>query len=51
MLKFILLNTLATLVLTEDLVIQPRYLEDVPRTRVVGGEEARPHSWPWQVRK
>ncbi|XP_012993512.2 elastase-1-like [Esox lucius] len=49
MLKLILLSVLTILVLTEDLVLQPRYLEDVPQTRVVGGEVARPHSWPWQV--
>ncbi|NP_001291187.1 uncharacterized protein LOC105028862 precursor [Esox lucius] len=49
MLKYILLSALATLVLTKDLVLPPRYLEDVPQTRVVGGEVARPHSWPWQV--
>ncbi|XP_010900188.2 elastase-1-like [Esox lucius] len=49
MLNFILLNALATLVLTEDRVFQPRYLENVPQTRVVGGEVAWPHSWPWQV--
>ncbi|KAL0977933.1 hypothetical protein UPYG_G00163470 [Umbra pygmaea] len=36
-------------VLAEGLSIQPRYLEDVPQTRVVGGEEAKPHAWPWQV--
>ncbi|XP_034143220.1 elastase-1-like [Esox lucius] len=49
MLKYILLSALAILVLTEDLVLQPRYLEDVPQTRVVGGKVAKPHSWPWQV--
>ncbi|XP_010900187.1 elastase-1 [Esox lucius] len=49
MLKLILLSALTILVLTEDLVLQPRYLEDVPQTRVVGGEVAKPHSWPWQV--
>ncbi|XP_028969527.2 elastase-1-like [Esox lucius] len=49
MLKYILLSALAILVLTEDLVFLPRYLEDVPQTRVVGGEVAKPHSWPWQV--
>ncbi|XP_068935043.1 chymotrypsin-like elastase family member 2A [Petaurus breviceps papuanus] len=26
----------------------PRYLPN-PATRVVGGDDARPHSWPWQV--
>ncbi|XP_012993513.1 elastase-1 isoform X2 [Esox lucius] len=49
MLKFILLSALAALVLTEDVPLQPRYLEDVPQTRVVGGEVAKPHSWPWQI--
>ncbi|KAJ7999397.1 hypothetical protein DPEC_G00193980 [Dallia pectoralis] len=49
MLKFLLFSGLATLVLTQDQVLQPRYLKHVPNTRVVGGEEARPHSWPWQV--
>uniref|UniRef100_A0A3P8YIT4 pancreatic elastase n=1 Tax=Esox lucius TaxID=8010 RepID=A0A3P8YIT4_ESOLU len=49
MLKYILWSVLTTLVLTEDLVLQPRYLEDVPQTRVVGGKVAKPHSWPWQV--
>ncbi|KAL0977930.1 hypothetical protein UPYG_G00163410 [Umbra pygmaea] len=49
MLKIILLSALTGLVLAEDLSLQPRYLEDVPQTRVVGGREARPHAWPWQV--
>ncbi|KAJ7999402.1 hypothetical protein DPEC_G00194030 [Dallia pectoralis] len=49
MLKFILLSALAALVLTESSPPQPRYLEDLPVTRVVGGEVATPHSWPWQI--
>lgn len=29
---------------------EPRYLEEAPEERVVGGEVARPNSWPWQVK-
>ncbi|XP_045079163.1 elastase-1 [Coregonus clupeaformis] len=49
MLRFVLLSVLAALVLAVDLVPQPRYLEDVPEQRVVGGEVAQPNSWPWQI--
>uniref|UniRef100_A0A6Q2YUW3 pancreatic elastase n=1 Tax=Esox lucius TaxID=8010 RepID=A0A6Q2YUW3_ESOLU len=35
--------------MTEDLVSKPKHLEEVPRTKVVGGEVALPNSWPWQV--
>merc|ERR1711887_112795 len=48
MLRFLLLTTLAALVLAE-LEPQPRYLEDSAEERVVGGEIARPNSWPWQI--
>nr|XP_043879145.1 elastase-1-like [Solea senegalensis] len=47
MLRFIVLTSLAALVLAE-LEPQPRYLED-SLERVVGGEVARPNSWPWQI--
>ncbi|XP_073323743.1 elastase-1-like [Pagrus major] len=47
MLRFLVLTSLAALVLAEP-VPQPRYLED-RLERVVGGEVARPSSWPWQV--
>ncbi|KAG9340603.1 hypothetical protein JZ751_021158 [Albula glossodonta] len=47
MLRFLLLTALAALALAEDLP-QPRYLEHL-QTRVVGGEVARPNSWPWQI--
>ncbi|XP_020485046.2 elastase-1 [Labrus bergylta] len=47
MLRFLLLTSLAALVLAE-LGPQPRYLED-NLERVVGGEVARPNSWPWQI--
>ncbi|XP_061543404.1 LOW QUALITY PROTEIN: elastase-1-like [Phycodurus eques] len=47
MLRFLVLTTLAALVLAE-LEPQPRYLED-SLERVVGGEVARPNSWPWQI--
>nr|XP_029506221.1 chymotrypsin-like elastase family member 1 isoform X2 [Oncorhynchus nerka] len=49
MLRFVLLSALAALVLTMDLEPQPRYLEEVPEQRVVGGEVAQPNSWPWQI--
>ena len=33
-----------------ELTPEPRYLEDdAVEERVVGGEVARPNSWPWQV--
>merc|ERR1712168_617530 len=48
MLRFLLLTSLAALVLA-DVEIQPRYLEDSVEERVVGGEVARPNSWPWQI--
>ncbi|KAK7916172.1 hypothetical protein WMY93_011933 [Mugilogobius chulae] len=48
MLRFVLFTTLAALVLAE-LEPQPRYLEDSVEERVVGGEVARPNSWPWQI--
>ncbi|CAB1353262.1 unnamed protein product [Coregonus sp. 'balchen'] len=49
MLRFVLLSALAALVLSENLVPQPRYLEDGAEERVVGGEVAQPNSWPWQI--
>ncbi|XP_067085510.1 elastase-1-like [Osmerus mordax] len=48
MLRFFLLTVLAALVVAE-LEPQPRYLEDSVEGRVVGGEVARPNSWPWQI--
>ena len=27
-----------------------RFLKDIPSDYVVGGEEAQPNAWPWQVR-
>merc|ERR1712121_326014 len=47
MLRFLLLTSLAALVLAVE--PQPRYLEDSAEERVVGGEVARPNSWPWQI--
>ncbi|XP_058617512.1 elastase-1-like [Onychostoma macrolepis] len=44
MLRILLLSLLATLALAE-----PRYLEEVPEERVVGGEVVKPNSWPWQI--
>ncbi|XP_064813026.1 elastase-1-like [Oncorhynchus masou masou] len=49
MLRFVLLSALTALVLSENLVPQPRYLEDGAEERVVGGEVAQPNSWPWQI--
>ncbi|KAM9522832.1 elastase-1-like [Salvelinus alpinus] len=49
MLRFLLLRALAALVLAESLLPQPRYLEDGPEQRLVGGEVAQPNSWPWQI--
>ncbi|XP_020795436.2 elastase-1-like [Boleophthalmus pectinirostris] len=46
MLRFVLFATLTALVLSEP---QPSYLENILEGRVVGGEVARPHSWPWQI--
>uniref|UniRef100_A0A3P9HJS6 pancreatic elastase n=1 Tax=Oryzias latipes TaxID=8090 RepID=A0A3P9HJS6_ORYLA len=49
MLRFLLLTSLAALVLAE-LQPEPRYLrDDNIQDRVVGGEVARPNSWPWQI--
>ncbi|TRY87286.1 hypothetical protein DNTS_022258, partial [Danionella cerebrum] len=45
MLRILLLSVLAALALAE-----PRYLEDQSiEERVVGGEVAKPNSWPWQI--
>ncbi|XDV23464.1 hypothetical protein PO909_028037 [Leuciscus waleckii] len=45
MLRILLLSVLVALALAE-----PRYLEDQTiEERVVGGEVAQPHSWPWQI--
>uniref|UniRef100_A0A673M6B5 pancreatic elastase n=1 Tax=Sinocyclocheilus rhinocerous TaxID=307959 RepID=A0A673M6B5_9TELE len=44
MLRILLLSVLVALALAE-----PRYLEEAPEERVVGGEVARPNSWPWQI--
>jgi len=48
MLRVFVLTTLAAMVLAE-LEPQPRYLEDIVEERVVGGETAKPNSWPWQI--
>ncbi|XP_059185373.1 elastase-1-like [Centropristis striata] len=47
MLRFLVLTSLAALVLAVR-EPQPRFLED-NLERVVGGEVARPNSWPWQI--
>ncbi|XP_074532244.1 elastase-1-like isoform X3 [Halichoeres trimaculatus] len=47
MLRFLLLTSLAALVLAQ-LEPQPRYMEEI-HEKVVGGEVARPNSWPWQI--
>ncbi|XP_037641201.1 elastase-1-like [Sebastes umbrosus] len=47
MLRLLVLTSLTALVLAE-LEPQPRYLEDSIE-RVVGGEVAKPNSWPWQI--
>ncbi|GAA6224379.1 elastase-1-like [Lates japonicus] len=47
MLRFLVLTSLTAMVLAE-LEPQPRYLED-NFERVVGGEVAKPNSWPWQI--
>ncbi|XP_026053156.1 elastase-1-like [Carassius auratus] len=44
MLRILLLSVLVALALAE-----PRYLEEAPEERVVGGEVAQPNSWPWQI--
>ncbi|KAI7790764.1 pancreatic elastase precursor, partial [Triplophysa rosa] len=44
MLRFLLLSALAALALAE-----PRYIEETPEERVVGGEVAQPNAWPWQI--
>ncbi|KAL2091018.1 hypothetical protein ACEWY4_013281 [Coilia grayii] len=49
MLRVVLLTVLASLVLAEMARPEPKYLEDVADERVVGGEVAFPHSWPWQI--
>ena len=47
MLRFLLLTSLAAMALA-DLRPEPRYMEDI-NDRVVGGEDAMPNSWPWQI--
>ncbi|XP_030634122.1 elastase-1-like [Chanos chanos] len=48
MLRLLLLTALTALVLAEEEELQLRYVETVEE-RVVGGEIARPNSWPWQI--
>ncbi|KAM6980364.1 elastase-1-like [Aplochiton taeniatus] len=48
MLRFLLLTTLAALVLAQAQP-QPKYLEEALTSRVVGGEVAKPNAWPWQI--
>ncbi|XP_031423917.1 elastase-1 [Clupea harengus] len=47
MMKFVLFAALCVLVLAEERP-EPRFMEDALE-RVVGGEVARPNSWPWQI--
>uniref|UniRef100_A0A8C6S985 pancreatic elastase n=1 Tax=Neogobius melanostomus TaxID=47308 RepID=A0A8C6S985_9GOBI len=47
MFMFLLLTSLAALALAERQP-EPRYLEEI-NERVVGGEDAKPNSWPWQI--
>ncbi|KAI4827879.1 hypothetical protein KUCAC02_031241 [Chaenocephalus aceratus] len=47
MLRFLVLTSLAALVLA-DRIPEPRYIED-SLERVVGGDVAKPNSWPWQI--
>ncbi|XP_055016275.1 elastase-1-like [Boleophthalmus pectinirostris] len=48
MIRLVLFTTLAALVLAK-LEPENRYLEDSVEERVVGGEVAKPNSWPWQI--
>ncbi|CAL1609595.1 unnamed protein product [Knipowitschia caucasica] len=47
MFRFLLLTSLAAMALAE-MRPEPRYIEDMSE-RVVGGEDAQPNSWPWQI--
>ncbi|XP_029103542.1 elastase-1-like [Scleropages formosus] len=47
MLKFLLLSALIAVVLAEQNV-KPQYMKAL-QDKVVGGSEAQPHAWPWQV--
>ncbi|XP_072307910.1 elastase-1-like [Eucyclogobius newberryi] len=47
MLRFLLLTSLAAMALAQ-LRPEPRFMEDI-NGRVVGGEDAKPNSWPWQI--